>query len=66
MITYKVWKIYVDEYWGWGAYDFEDIALNVLMSIPYILISIFSIPLDILCIPFYIVALIIWMARGCE
>lgn len=60
MITYKLWETYIDENWGWREYDYDEIVFNVLWAIPVIILSIFTIMLDILFIPFYIVAYIIW------
>lgn len=67
MLTYKIWESYIDNYWyKLEPLDYSEVLENVFAGFMNVLCSVITICLDIIAIPFYIIAFIIWFMRGCE
>lgn len=66
MLTYKLWETYIYENWAYEYnLDFCDISIRIALALLYAVISLFTICVDILAIPIYIIAFIVWYIREC-
>ena len=67
MLTYKFWYQYYYEFWYLqDRLDLFEISIRVIVAFACLLITTVTIIADILLIPVYIIAFIIWFMRGCE
>lgn len=67
MLTYKFWYQYYYEFWYLeDRLDLFEISIRVIVAFACLLMTTVTIIADILLIPVYIIAFIIWFMRGCE
>lgn len=65
MLTYKLWYQYYYEFWYLEyRLDLFEISVRVGIAFATLLMSSVTVILDIIFIPFYIIAFIIWIMRG--
>ena len=67
MLTYEIWNTYY--YMEWK--NEENLSINEIVDKVFegfvrLLITPVTLVFDIISIPFYIIAFIIWFMRGCE
>lgn len=64
MLTYKLWEAYCEEFWYCeGRLDFFEISARVIVGFVILLVTTGTIIADILLIPVYIIAGLIWYIR---
>lgn len=72
MFTYKLWEYYIKTYWliDWNAsyrpLNFSAITVNLFRGCIIVLCSFVTLCLDIIAMPIYIVAFIVWFIMECE
>lgn len=64
MITYNIWKDYKENNWSCHYYDYSEICLNLFLGLVQIILTPITLALDIILIPLYFIAFIVWGMIG--